>query len=76
MAKGLTLKEIMDTLGHVAEGVYSAKTVSLRAAELGVDMPITNAVVALLEGSLHLKDTVPLLMGRSAKDEALHFVKD
>jgi glycerol-3-phosphate dehydrogenase (NAD(P)+) len=76
LAKGLTLKDVMDTLGHVAEGVYSAKTVSLRAAELGVDMPITNAVVALLDGSLRAKDSVPLLMGRSAKDEALDFIKE
>jgi len=71
LAKGMSLQETLASLGHVAEGVYSAKTVAKRAAELGVEMPIANAVVALLQGELRVSQVVSHLMGRSAKDEAL-----
>ena len=45
LAQGLALPHILQQLGHVAEGVYSARTVWQRAQSLGVDMPITEAVV-------------------------------
>jgi glycerol-3-phosphate dehydrogenase (NAD(P)+) len=56
-------------LGHVAEGVYSARTVLQRAQVLGVDMPITEAVVALLDGRLTASQAVLALMGRDPKGE-------
>jgi len=73
LAQGLTLEQTLSTLGHVAEGVYCAKTVSIRAAQLGIEMPITNAVVALLEGRMKVQDAVGHLMARSAKDEGVDF---
>jgi glycerol-3-phosphate dehydrogenase (NAD(P)+) len=39
LAQGKTLAQTIASLGHVAEGVYSARTVVQRAASLGVDMP-------------------------------------
>jgi glycerol-3-phosphate dehydrogenase (NAD(P)+) len=51
LAQGQTLEQAVASLGHVAEGVYSARTVMQRACQLGVDMPITAAVVALLDGA-------------------------
>ena len=71
LAKGMSLEETLASLGHVAEGVYSAQTVIQRAAEVGVEMPISSAVVALLQGRLKISQVVAHLMGRSAKDEAL-----
>jgi len=71
LAKGQTLDEAVASLGHVAEGVYSARTVSLRARQLGVDMPITDAVVELLEGRLRPDEAVAALMGRDPKTEGL-----
>ena len=38
-----------ERLGHVAEGVHSAPTVLRARAALGVEMPITEAVVAVLQ---------------------------
>jgi glycerol-3-phosphate dehydrogenase (NAD(P)+) len=70
LAKGLTLGETLDSLGHVAEGVYCAKTVVQRAQLLHVEMPIANAVVALLGGRMTPKEAVVSLMGRSAKPES------
>ncbi len=69
LAQGHTLKQAIDSLGHVAEGVYCARTVVQRAQSLGVDMPISSAVVALLDGQLNPGQAVAVLMGREAKDE-------
>jgi glycerol-3-phosphate dehydrogenase (NAD(P)+) len=69
LAQGLTLAQAVDSLGHVAEGVYSARTVVQRAQHLGVDMPIAQAVVALLDGKTTPAQAVAELMGRGAKGE-------
>jgi glycerol-3-phosphate dehydrogenase (NAD(P)+) len=64
LAQGQTLTQATTALGHVAEGVYSARTVVQRAAHLGVDMPIAQAVVALLDGLMTPQQAVADLMGR------------
>ena len=69
LAQGKTLPEVLQSLGHVAEGVYSARTVVQRAATLGVDMPIASAVVSVLDGQVAAKDAVAVLMGRGSKGE-------
>ena len=69
LAQGMTLQQAVDSLGHVAEGVYCARTVVQRAKHLGVDMPIAQAVVALLDGDITSAQAVALLMGRGARGE-------
>jgi glycerol-3-phosphate dehydrogenase (NAD(P)+) len=69
LAEGLALPDILQRLGHVAEGVYSAPTVLQRAQDRGVDMPITAAVVEVLQGRLSPAAAVDLLMGRQARAE-------
>jgi glycerol-3-phosphate dehydrogenase (NAD(P)+) len=69
LAQGLTLQQAVDSLGHVAEGVYCARTVVQRAQHLGVDMPIAHAVVALLDGQITPAQAVAVLMGRGARGE-------
>lgn len=64
LAQGHTLAQAVASLGHVAEGVYSARTVVQRAALLGVEMPIAQAVVALLDGQIKPPQAIALLMGR------------
>jgi len=71
LAEGKTLEEAVRSLGHVAEGVYSARTVWQRAQHLGVEMPITESVVALLDGRLKPVEAVAALMGRDPKGELL-----
>jgi glycerol-3-phosphate dehydrogenase (NAD(P)+) len=71
LAAGLTLEQAIGALGHVAEGVYSARTIARRAAQLGVEMPITECVVGLLDGRLKPADAVAALMGRGPKGELL-----
>ena len=69
LAQGMTADQAVDSLGHVAEGVYCARTVLARADALGVDMPITRCVVALLDGAIAPVDAARLLLGRDAKNE-------
>ena len=70
LAQGRSLQQVLDSLGHVAEGVYCARTVVRRAEHLGVDMPISRAVVALLGGELQPLAAVAALMGREPAAEA------
>jgi glycerol-3-phosphate dehydrogenase (NAD(P)+) len=70
LAQGRSLQQAVDSLGHVAEGVYCARTVAQRAAHLGIDMPISRAVVALLDGTLQPREAVAQLMGRDPVAEA------
>ncbi len=72
LSQGLTLREAVDSLGHVAEGVYSAQTVVQRARLLGVEMPISEAVVDLLEGRVLPAQALAVLMGRDPKQETQH----
>lgn len=69
LAQGQTLEQAVQSLGHVAEGVYSARTVLQRADVAGVHMPITRCVVALLEGQLQATEAVANLMGREPAAE-------
>jgi len=71
LAQGMSLQQAVDSLGHVAEGVYSARTAVQRARLLGVDMPISEGVVALIEGRLKPAQAVAALMGRDPKEEGL-----
>jgi glycerol-3-phosphate dehydrogenase (NAD(P)+) len=69
LAQGMDLQQAVQSLGHVAEGVYSARTVVKRAQALGIEMPIAQGVVALLDGHLKPSEAVAALMGRNAKGE-------
>jgi glycerol-3-phosphate dehydrogenase (NAD(P)+) len=69
LAAGQSLPDAVQSLGHVAEGVLSAPTVLARARSLGVEMPITEAVVAVLQGRLTPTDAMQRLMARDARAE-------
>jgi glycerol-3-phosphate dehydrogenase (NAD(P)+) len=69
LAQGRTLQQAVKSLGHVAEGVYSARTVVERARRLGVRMPIADAVVDLLDGQQTPAQAVATLMGRDPAAE-------
>jgi glycerol-3-phosphate dehydrogenase (NAD(P)+) len=69
LARGRPLQEILSHLGHVAEGVRSAKEVSLLAKKKNVEMPVTDAVHAVLEGQLKPAAAVERLLSRDPKRE-------
>jgi glycerol-3-phosphate dehydrogenase (NAD(P)+) len=64
LAQGLRLEQITASLGHVAEGARCAPAVLARAQRLGVEMPITQCVVALLDAKISGEQAVAQLMGR------------
>jgi glycerol-3-phosphate dehydrogenase (NAD(P)+) len=69
LAAGKPLAQIVESLGHVAEGVRSARATLERAASCGADMPITAAVDAVLAGRLTPPKAVELLLARDPKAE-------
>lgn len=70
LAQGHTLEQAVHALGHVAEGVYCARTVVQRAQSLGIDMPIARSVVELLDGHIRPDQAVADLMGRDPASES------
>ena len=69
LAQGKSLDEATASLGHVAEGVLCARAVVARGERLGVDMPISRAVVGLLSGRLQPQAAVAELMAREPVPE-------
>jgi glycerol-3-phosphate dehydrogenase (NAD(P)+) len=69
LAEGRPLARVLAELGHVAEGVLTAPVVGRRAEALGVEMPIVQAVVAVLEGRITPARALEQLMGREARPE-------
>jgi len=69
LARGRPLHEILSALGHVAEGVRSAKEAARMAAARKVEMPVTDAVNAVLEGQLAPAAAVERLLSRDPKRE-------
>lgn len=71
LASGNNLSTVLADLGHVAEGVHTAEEVLRMAAARGVDMPITQSVANVLNGSMSPGDAVEGLLQRDPKAESL-----
>jgi glycerol-3-phosphate dehydrogenase (NAD(P)+) len=69
LARGQTLDAILGELGHIAEGVTTAREVAALAAEMGVDMPITGTVNQILFEGLPAAQAVDALLNRQIKAE-------
>jgi len=69
LARGQALDSILNELGHVAEGVTTAREAVALASELGVDMPITRAVSQMLFEGLPAAQAVDALLNREIKAE-------
>jgi glycerol-3-phosphate dehydrogenase (NAD(P)+) len=69
LGKGQTLPEILEELGQVAEGVKTAKSAHNLALKLGVEMPITAEVYAMLYEGKPVPEALRDLLGRQRKAE-------
>jgi glycerol-3-phosphate dehydrogenase (NAD(P)+) len=69
LASGEPLDATLKQIGHVAEGVYSARAIEALAAEKRVDMPITRAVCAVLFRGTAPRDAVQQLLARDPREE-------
>ena len=69
LASGKALDDILQGLGHVAEGVNTAREVMRRADAMNIDMPITFEVNQALSCGKSAKEAVMDLLGREQKAE-------
>ena len=73
LAAGKSLPDILQELGHVAEGVYTARAVLKLSQELDIDMPITQAVCSILNDGVPAKKALEALLSREQKIESVLF---
>jgi glycerol-3-phosphate dehydrogenase (NAD(P)+) len=69
LARGQELPAILDHLGHVAEGIGTARTARDLAAKLGIDMPIIRLVAEVLHEGKPAREGVAELLARESKAE-------
>ena len=69
LAQGRTLDAVLGELGHVAEGVHSARSALACSRRMQVEMPITEAVCAVLFGEELPLVAVQRLLARDPKAE-------
>ncbi|WPR69966.1 NAD(P)H-dependent glycerol-3-phosphate dehydrogenase [Glutamicibacter protophormiae] len=69
LGQGLFLDEVNDRMSQTAEGIKSARAVFDLSRTHGVDMPITEAVVMVLEGTLSVENMARRLLARELKSE-------
>ena len=70
LAAGKPLAQILEELGHVAEGVSTAREATALAQRLSIDMPITLAVDAILHRGESALAAVERLLSRDPKVES------
>ena len=69
LGRGQTLEDALAGKLSVAEGVASAPAVRQLARKLGVDMPICEAVAAILAGEAGVDDAIRGLLSRPLREE-------
>ena len=69
LGQGQTLESILGARRSVAEGVYTAAAVARVAAEKGIDMPIAQAVHAIVAGKLTVDAAIEALLSRPFRAE-------
>jgi glycerol-3-phosphate dehydrogenase (NAD(P)+) len=76
LGRGETLDAVLASLGHVAEGVACCGAVRDAARRAQVEMPITEAVAAVLFEGRAARDAVAALLAREPKAEFVREPRD
>lgn len=69
LGRGLDVTAAEAEVGQTAEGVATARAVADLAARLDVDMPITRAVVAVVDHGARIEEVTAALLSRSVRPE-------
>jgi glycerol-3-phosphate dehydrogenase (NAD(P)+) len=69
LGRGLDVDAAAAEVGQTAEGVATARAVADLAARLDVDMPITRAVVAVVDHGARIEEVTSALLSRSIRPE-------
>ena len=70
LAKGRPLKEIMNSMPHVAEGISTTLAARKLARKMGIELPITEQLYRVIYEGLDPKQAVAELIGRPAEESA------
>lgn len=71
IAEGLTPQAAQEKIGMVVEGIYTVVSALQLAKKTGVDLPIAEAIDAIVYKNLNPKDAVKNLLQRAIKEEHL-----
>jgi len=69
IARGATPEEAVAQIGQTVEGLTTAPVLRDLSRRVGIEMPITEGVCAVLEGNVRLAEVVEGLMGRRPTGE-------
>ncbi|HEX7351818.1 NAD(P)H-dependent glycerol-3-phosphate dehydrogenase [Brachybacterium sp.] len=69
LGRGLDVEAAAAEVGQTAEGVATARAVADLAERRGVDMPITRAVVAVVDHGARIDEVTAALLSRSTRPE-------
>jgi glycerol-3-phosphate dehydrogenase (NAD(P)+) len=69
IARGASAEEAAATIGQTVEGLTTAPVLRDLSHRLGIELPITEGVCAVLEGNVRLTEIVDGLMGRRPTGE-------
>src|SRR5262245_35873569 len=70
LGQGQVLDQVLGNRRSVAEGVYTAAAIVRVAAQKGVEMPISEAVHAIVDGKLTVDMAIEALMSRPQRSES------
>jgi glycerol-3-phosphate dehydrogenase (NAD(P)+) len=69
LGEGQSLQAVLGSRRSVAEGVYTAAAVCRVAAARGIDMPVSQAVDAIVAGRTSIDHAIEALLARPFKTE-------
>jgi len=70
LGQGQVLGDVLGNRRSVAEGVYTAEAIVRLAAEQGVEMPISAAVNAIVDGRIGVDAAIEALLSRPQRQES------
>lgn len=70
LGAGRSVEEVVEATRQTAEGVVSCRSLLALARSLDVDVPITEAVAAVVTGVLHPQELAAMMFRRARKAES------
>ena len=72
IGEGYSVEETLEKVKMVVEGITATEVAHDVAQKLGIDMPITNAIYAVVHDGLEPYEGIKRLMTRNKKNEVEH----
>lgn len=69
IGEGKSVADAVEKVGMVVEGLSTAEAANAIAEKLQIEMPITQCIYGMIQGSISAQDAVEILMGRKRKNE-------